>query len=193
MALGAPNTRNWKAVEMSDLAGANPRLTVSGEVEVSASNLTPQLEIIHTPQGINPTILLLDLTITSDGGYGDQIMIWKPVRYERSTSGDQYTDVDILFEGDAVERIAVAHPLPVAPAAAKPAKKTAKKPAKKAAKKAAKKKAAKKKVAKKKVTKKAAKKAVKKSAKKAAKKKKVAKKKAVKKRAGKKKAARRKK
>jgi hypothetical protein len=149
--MSAPNTRNWKAVEMPDFVGRIYRLTVTGEVEVSATNLTPKLDE-HIPQGFNPRILLLDLTIVSAGGLGGPIMIYKPARYARPTTGDQYEEVDILFEGKVIERIEVDHPKTVAKA---PAKKSAKKkPAKKSAGKASKKTAAKKKSAKKKAGKK---------------------------------------
>jgi hypothetical protein len=153
MAGTAPNTRNWKAIEMPDFVGRIYRLTVTGEVEVSASNLTPVLTV-HNPQGFNPRILLLDLAIVSGGGFGGQIMMWKPAQYARTTSGNQYDEVDILFEGKIVERMKVDHPKTAAlapgrkPAKKKPAKKAAKKGAKKASKKpAAKKKSAKKKKA----------------------------------------------
>ena len=111
-------------------------------------------------RGVNPRILLLDLSIVSTGGLGGPIMIYKPARYARPTTGNQYDETDILFEGKVIERIAVDHPKTVAkPPAKKSAKKsTKKKPAKKAAQKpagkASKKPAAKKKSAKKKVGKK---------------------------------------
>lgn len=159
MAGAAPNTRSWKAVEMPDFAGRNYHLTVTGEVEVSATNLMPKLDE-RTPQGFNPRILLLDLAIVSTGGLGGPIMIYKPARYARPATGNQYAEVDILFEGKVIERIAVDHPKTVAKTPAKkPAKKStkkksAKKAAKKSAGKAAKKSAAKKKSAKKKAGKK---------------------------------------
>lgn len=157
----APRTRNWKALEMPNFAGRDYHLSVSGEVEVSATNKTPHLTQ-HAPQGFNPRVLLLDLTIRTDGGFGADVMTWKAVSLRQLTSGNQYDEVDILFDGEVIERIKVAHPKTAA-ATKKPAKKTAKKAAKKAVKKTAKK-AAKKKTVKK--TKKKAKKAAKKAAKK---------------------------
>ena len=155
MAGAAPNTRSWKAVEMPDFAGRNYHLTVTGEVEVSATNLMPKLDE-HVPHGFNPRILLLDLSIVSTGGLGGPIMIYKPARYARPTTGNQYAEVDILFEGKVIERIAVDHPKTVAkpPAKKSTKKKPAKKAAKKGTKKASKKPAAKKKSAKKKAGKK---------------------------------------
>lgn len=153
----APRTRNWKALEMPDFAGRDYHLSVSGEVEVSATNKTPHLTQ-HVPQGFNPRILLLDLTIRTDGGMGADVMTWKQVTLRQSTNGNQYDEVDILFDGEVIERIKVDHPKAAA-ATKKPAKKATKKATKKAVKKTVKK-AAKKKAVKK--TKKKAKKAAKK-------------------------------
>ena len=149
----APRTRNWKALEMPDFAGRDYHLSVSGEVEVSATNKTPHLTQ-HAPQGFNPRILLLDLTIRTDGGMGADVMTWKQVTLRQSTNGNQYDEVDILFDGEVIERNKVDQPKTAA-ATKKPAKKATKKAVKKTAKKAAKKKAVKK-------TKKKAKKAAKK-------------------------------
>ena len=157
----APRTRNWKALEMPDFAGRDYHLSVSGEVEVSASNKTPHLTP-HAPQGFNPRILLLDLTIRTDGGFGAEVMTWKQVTLRQSTNGNQYDEVDILFDGEVIERIKVDHPKTVAakkkPAKKKAAKKATKKAVKKTAKKSAKKKPAKKTKKKAKKAKKAAKK-----------------------------------
>jgi hypothetical protein len=139
MSGNAPNTRNWKAKEMPDFVGRNYRLTVSGEVEIVGTGTTAKLTK-HQPQGINPAILLLDLDINSPGGIQGQIARFVKVTYEEKTSGNQYTEVDILFEGNIIARLKVDHPKTAAKK--KPAKKTAekKKPAKKkAAKKSAKK------------------------------------------------------
>ncbi|HMK69501.1 MAG TPA: hypothetical protein VK442_00870 [Xanthobacteraceae bacterium] len=147
MAGNAPNTRNWKAVEMPDFIGRNYKLTVTGEVEIIGTGTTAKL-VAHQPQGFNPAILLLDLDIHSPGGIQGQIARFVKVSYQEPTSGHQFTQVDILFEGAIIARVAVEHPKTVAAPRAAPAAK--KKPAKKkAAKKApAKKAAAKKKTAK---------------------------------------------
>ena len=113
----APKTRNWKANEIPDFAGRIYRLHVTGEVQVTATNLDPVLSM-HTPQGINPRILLLDLKIVSRGGFGGQIVFYKHVMFLRPTSGNQYDEVDILWEGRIIKRIRVGHPKSVA--AAKP-------------------------------------------------------------------------
>lgn len=169
----APRTRDFEAIEMPDFAGRNYHLTVTGWVEVSATNKTPHLKL-HAPQGFNPSILLLDLTISTDGEFGNEVMMWKKVKLEEPTSGDQYDEVDILYEGAIIERIKVSHPKTVAATSAKKsakksvkkksakasAKKAVKKTAKKAAKKATKKKSVKKTAKKSKKTKKAKKKRI---------------------------------
>jgi hypothetical protein len=154
----APNTRNWSAKELPDFAGHRYHIEVNGEVETLATNFSPRLAE-HVPQGINPRILLLDLTIVKTAEFGGQIVEFHKVAFEHQTSGLQYDEVDILFEGEIIQRIKVDHPKTAAAAAPK------KPAAGKAAKKSAKKKPAKKKGAKK-TAKKTAKKYAKKSAKK---------------------------
>ena len=106
---GAPNTQNWKANEIPDFTGHRYLLVVSGDVQVTATNLTPKLTV-HVPQGTNPRILMLDLTIVSSGGLGGQIVFYKSVHYKKVTSGNKYDEVDILFGGKIITRIKVGHP-----------------------------------------------------------------------------------
>ena len=49
--MAAPNTRNWQANEIPDFVGRRYLLTVSGDVEVTATNRVPKLTS-HVPQGI---------------------------------------------------------------------------------------------------------------------------------------------
>ena len=156
----APSTRNWTANELPDFAGGHYHVEVKGEVQTSATNYMPKLSY-RNPQGINPRILMLDLTIEKTAEFGGQVVMFHKADYSRPTTGNEYDEADILFEGQVIERITVGHPKTVAkpgvkpaatPAAKKKAKKKSKaKPAKKApakkkpAKKAKKKKAAKKK------------------------------------------------
>lgn len=140
----APYTRNWSANELSDLVGRNSHVEVKGEVETGATNLKPKLSY-RVPQGFNPRILLLDLTIESEGGFGGQVVMFRKVDYSRPTSGNDYDEVDILFEGAVIQRITVGHPMTLAAALAqKPPKKASKKTSKKTSKKKAGKKSAKK-------------------------------------------------
>jgi len=153
MAGSPPNSKNWEAIEVSDLTGRSATLTVTGEVEIIGTGTTAKLTE-HVPQGINPAILLLDLDIHSPGGIQGQIALYVPVKYQKKTSGRQYQEVDILYQGAIIQHVKVIHPLSAAATA--PAKATKKKAAKKPAakKKIAKKKTVKKKSAKKKAAKK---------------------------------------
>jgi hypothetical protein len=109
-------------MELSDLVGRRQHIIVSGQVEVSWSNLTPKLRK-HVPQGINPRILLLDLTIVSSGGIGLPVVMYKSVQYTQPTSGNQYSEVDILFGGKIIKRIKVSHPKTLRSAAKKKSRK----------------------------------------------------------------------
>jgi hypothetical protein len=120
---GAPKTRNWKADEIPDFAGRRYLLVVNGEVQVTSTNQTPKLKE-HVPQGINPRIELLDLSIVSSGGISAPIVFYKSVHFTKRTSGHQYDEVDILFDGRVIQRIKVGHPKSLkAPAKKKRAKK----------------------------------------------------------------------
>ena len=114
----APQTRDWKANEIPDFIGRVYRLVVTGDVEVTATNLTPKLSV-HAPQGFNPRILLLDLKIVSSGGFGGQIVFYKHVQFMKPTSGDRYDEVDILFGGKIIKHIRVGHPKSLRSAAKK--------------------------------------------------------------------------
>jgi hypothetical protein len=100
--MAKPNTRDWKAWQNLQPVG-KPKLIVTGQVETSNSNQTPKLSR-HEPQGINPKILLLDLTITTSG-IGNTVMGWRDVRYEESITKDQFSEVDVLWEGNVIVQI----------------------------------------------------------------------------------------
>ena len=76
-----------------------------GKVETSNTNQTPRLSE-HVPQGINPKILLLDLTITTKDA-GNPVMGWRELRFEKPITRDQYSNVDILWDGDIIEHLKV--------------------------------------------------------------------------------------
>jgi hypothetical protein len=177
---GSVVTRDWEALEMTDMIGQHGHITVTGEVELTETGTTAELKE-RSPQGTNPKILQLELVIHRQGGIHGHIAWFEKVTFKKSSSGHAYDEVDVFHGDTVIHRVKVEHPLtfaapPMSPPAAKeaPAKKTpAKKaPSKKApAKKApAEKKPAKAAAAKKKTAKKAAKKPAKKGAKKTAKK-----------------------
>jgi hypothetical protein len=183
---GSVLTRDWEALEMTDMIGQHGQITVTGEVELSETGTTAELRE-HTPQGTNPKILLLDLVIHRQGGIHGHIAWFEKLTFKKKSSGSEYDEVDIQYGGEIVQRVKVEHPLtftapPPAPAEKKaPAKKA---PAEKAP---AERKPAKAAAAKKKTAKKAAKKAAKKPVKKVAKKSAKKSAKAIKKKSGKKK------
>ena len=181
---GSVVTRDWEALEMTDMIGQHGHITVTGEVELTETGTTAELKE-RTPQGINPKILLLELVVHRQGGIHGHIAWFEKVTFKKNSSGHAYDEVEVFHGDTVVQRAKVEHPLTfAAPQMPAPAAKEApakKKPAKAAA---AKKKAAKK--AAKKPAKKGAKKTAKKSAKKATTKK-LATKKSAKKKSGKKK------
>lgn len=104
MANYAPKTQDWKAWQNLQPPGP-PKLIVTGRVEVTNTNQTPNLSE-HVPQGINPKILLLDLTVTTSG-IGNPVVTWRDVRFEKSIQEDQYSNVDVLWEGQSISQVKV--------------------------------------------------------------------------------------
>jgi hypothetical protein len=109
MAGSAPETSNWKAAEDRQPPGA--RLRVTGTVTTTMSNQEPRLTKAN-PQGINPSILLLDLTIATTGDIGSAVMGKPEVQYREDITAGQYTGVEIRYEGQSlafIDHIEVVH------------------------------------------------------------------------------------
>ena len=66
------------------------------------SILTPKV-----PQGINPTILLLDLILIQQSGYWPEVVTWVEARYDKIVKGSPYTSVQIFVGSDAIVEIPV--------------------------------------------------------------------------------------
>jgi hypothetical protein len=100
-------TRNWKAWQnLQPPIGPTVRMTVTGEFESTNSNQTARLTE-HRPQGINPAILLLDLTV-STSGVGNDVVQWRDVgTFKKDIRKNQYTEVEILWEGQPVGKAKV--------------------------------------------------------------------------------------
>jgi hypothetical protein len=94
-------SRNWKAVETTNLVGSEHMLTVTGEVQVLKSNDYPKL-IVANPQGIVAQTLILDLTVERPSNPGGNVVFWKPASYEQNISSHQYMKVTI--RGDTEEQ-----------------------------------------------------------------------------------------
>lgn len=92
-----PNTKDF-AAWINLMPGSPSRLYVVGKVETNAQNLVPRLTRT-VPQGTNPTILFVDLTIVPDG-IGPQVVSYQDVRYEETATQGQYSEVAILWEGE---------------------------------------------------------------------------------------------
>ncbi len=94
--MDAPQTRKWRA--WLDLQpGAEQQLHVTGEVQVSATSKEPVLTRSQ-PQGINPAILILDLSIRKSASatrssHGRRRPTWRWASLPAST-----TQVDIRWE-----------------------------------------------------------------------------------------------
>jgi hypothetical protein len=80
---------------------ANPRLIVTGEVQVPTSGWKVKL-VRKIPQGINPNILLLDVEATAPHGTVSQLVTTIPVRYEEGPPEHDYTDVTVFAGSDQV-------------------------------------------------------------------------------------------
>lgn len=99
------DSRDWSAKEGTDFAGGNRQLTVLGEVQVGGGNEEPVLTRA-TPQGINPTVLILDLSTRTTGDVGHDALLWLPARYEEAVEAGQYQQVEIRGHATVdVERV----------------------------------------------------------------------------------------
>ena len=121
---GSVLTRDWEALEMTDMIGQHGQITVTGEVELTETGTTAELRE-HVPSGLHPKILLLDLVIHRQGGIQGHIAWFEKLTFKMRSSGNAYDEVDILHGGNVVQRVKVEHPLTFAapPAKKPPAKK----------------------------------------------------------------------
>ncbi len=102
MSGSVPDTSNWKAVENRQPPGV--RLKVTGTVTTTRSNQEPRLTKA-VPQGINPAILLLDLSIETSADVGSDVMGKRDVEYNEEIQAGQYTSIDIRFGGKTIKVI----------------------------------------------------------------------------------------
>jgi hypothetical protein len=106
----APNTNalfeKWMAVDAPKDLQSNERfLTVSGPVEVAPGETAHLKE--HVPQGINPSILLLDAVVEGTPG-PELILIFQHVHFrKRLERRGQYKEVSILRSGNPLTTIKV--------------------------------------------------------------------------------------
>jgi hypothetical protein len=92
-----PNTQDFSAWINLQPPGP-PQLIVKGEVETDAGHFLPVLAE-RVPQGFNPTILMLDLTIKDTGQGGTDDVSFRPCRFDKPAERGQYISAEIYFEG----------------------------------------------------------------------------------------------
>jgi hypothetical protein len=130
---GGAVTRDWEALAMTDLIGEGGQITVTGEVELTASGPTAELRE-HLPPETNPRILLLDLVIHRHGGPEGHAGWFERLTFKKKSLNQAYEEVAILYGGAVVQRVKVEHPLTFAAPPPRAAKKpSAKEPAAKTA------------------------------------------------------------
>ena len=103
---GSVLTRDWEALEMTDMIGQHGQITVTGEVELTETGTTAELKE-HVPSGFNPKILLLDLVIHRQGGIQGHIALFEKLTFKMKSSGHAYDEVDILYAAEVVQRVKV--------------------------------------------------------------------------------------
>lgn len=82
------------------------KLIVKGKVVTNAGNLLPELSE-RVPQGINPRILILDLSIKQSGGAGTADVAPRDVRFDKPADKGQYSHVEIHFDGELCQTLEV--------------------------------------------------------------------------------------
>ncbi|MGO9118574.1 MAG: hypothetical protein ACLQPD_13330 [Desulfomonilaceae bacterium] len=98
-------TKNWYAWYNTMPPGPT-RLYVIGDVQVGNPGVLAVLKM-HEPQGINPKILMLDLTLAQRPGYWPQIVTTAHARYDEKAEVSTYTSVSILCEGEIIADVTI--------------------------------------------------------------------------------------
>lgn len=101
-----PNTKDWKAWENRQPSNPpGPELHVTGKVETVSGALIPVLRPT-VPQGINPVIRMLDLSL-QDCGLGTDDIAYRDIHYYEAISFSGFSQVQILWDGEVLETIDV--------------------------------------------------------------------------------------
>ncbi|HEV2157482.1 hypothetical protein [Bradyrhizobium sp.] len=89
--------------------GAPPKLVMTGDVRVPTDGWQARLTK-RTPQGINPKILILDVSADQPAGAAQEQITTIPLRYEESPPQDEYGQVMIANgRGEIVVNIGRPH------------------------------------------------------------------------------------
>lgn len=100
-------TKNWYA--WINLMPPKPDdFHVIGEIYVGNPGIQAELHP-KEPQGINPSILLLDLHLVQRPNLWPQVMTWIQCRFDRilSPKSTRYTDVEVFHDGGSIATIKV--------------------------------------------------------------------------------------
>ncbi|TYL98190.1 hypothetical protein FXB40_06880 [Bradyrhizobium rifense] len=101
--------RNTFKAWIDRVPGAPPRLIMIGDVRVPTNGWHARLTR-RSPQGINPKILILDVSAQESGGEAREQITTIPLRYEESPPLDEYGQVMIANgKGEIVVRICGSH------------------------------------------------------------------------------------
>lgn len=100
------NTRNWSAWENRQPPGP-PRLHVTGEVETPSAHKVPRLARA-IPQGINPSILILNLTVVETGETAPEVVAFRRVHYQETVEPGKFKQVQINCDGNVIALLEVA-------------------------------------------------------------------------------------
>ena len=77
-----------------------------GSVQVGNPGVTATLTP-RVPQGIDPQILIIDLSLHQQPGMWPQIVVWTTARYDEGASNQRYTQVQIYCGSDKIQDVAV--------------------------------------------------------------------------------------
>jgi len=81
-------------------------LRVVGSIVVGNPGISVELHEV-SPQGINPSILLLELLTIQEPGFWTQVEVRKQVRFEKVVCDETVRTVQILSAGDIIAEMAV--------------------------------------------------------------------------------------
>ena len=98
-------TRGWYAWNNRMPIGPGSFHTI-GEVEVGNPGIIAILAP-KIPQGMNPTILLLDLHLRQRPGMWPQVVTWATARYDSDIPDPPYTHVQVFCEEQEITNVPV--------------------------------------------------------------------------------------
>ena len=96
----APKTDKWTARE-NNQKKSGIRLIVSGLVQVTNTNKTPDVTEAIAP-GRKTKTLILDLSIETESGPGNDVLVWKGASYDKKVTTNQYAGVNIHGDGKSI-------------------------------------------------------------------------------------------